>query len=159
MSNTLTYSVLAVSVLSFFCLMSRMDFIVHNLLYSYGLRFSYEWANVYWATYSSLFVVFSMIMGATYWLASNRNAKDKRVSLAIIATVNVLVIGGLQDIMFFVFWSGGLPPNNIVWWWVPWNSLFGTWNSFKQVIAAGVSVLITAVLWMQIVGARTHVLD
>ena len=156
MSKVLTYAVLAVSILSFFCLMSRIDFIVHSILYGYGLEFSYEWANAYWATYSGSFVVFSVTIGSTYWLASNRDASDKRFSLTIIATVNVLMIGGVQDIMFFVFWSGGLPPDNVSWWWVPWTYLFGTWNSFMQVITAAMSVLITAALWIQLVGKNTN---
>lgn len=31
-----------------FVLLSRMDFIVNNTLYSYGLQFSYEWAGQFW---------------------------------------------------------------------------------------------------------------
>jgi hypothetical protein len=48
-------------------------------------------------------------------------------------TVALLSIGGLQDILFFVLWGGGLPQNSVVWWWMPWAGIFGTWNSVLQV--------------------------
>ena len=52
-----------------------------------------------------------------YWLGSNRTLKDLKISLGLFATVNILMIGGLQDLMFFTFWTNGLPPDNVVWWW------------------------------------------
>ncbi|MGQ9507022.1 MAG: hypothetical protein ACUVTB_04070 [Candidatus Bathycorpusculaceae bacterium] len=46
----------------------------------------------------------------------------------------LLSLGGLQDFLWFVFWGGGLPGGDVVWWWVPWFGLFGFWDSFLQLV-------------------------
>ncbi len=48
----LLFVVLLMSSLSVF-FFTRLDYVVHNELYKYGLQFSYEWAGHYW-TYSRL---------------------------------------------------------------------------------------------------------
>jgi hypothetical protein len=124
---------LAILVLSFFCLMSRMDFVVNSTLYGYGLRFSYDWAREYWVTYNAIFVAFALAVSCAYWFGSNRTRKDMKFSIALLITIVLFTLGGLQDLMFFVFWAGGLPPSNVVWWWAPWTNLVGTWNSMIQI--------------------------
>lgn len=46
---------------------NRMDYVVHNDLYRYGLQFNYEWAGRYW-TYSSLILG---LLGATISTSSS----------------------------------------------------------------------------------------
>ena len=135
--------------------MSRIDFIVHATLYDHGLRFSYDWASEYWMIYTVTFVVFSAATSLMYWLGSAKTARDLRFSLALLATVNILMIGGLQDIMFYILWYGGLPANNIVWWWVPWSHILGTWTSTTQVILASIALMTTGLLWKLVAGKDT----
>lgn len=125
--------ILAALILGFFTLMSRIDFIVHNTLYQYGLKFSYEWANNYWLTYNTIFITFGITLAFVYWVASKKTTRDLKLSLAMAGTITLLTIGGLQDILFFILWNGGLPHNSIVWWWMPWTSIVGTWNSLSQI--------------------------
>jgi len=132
--------------------MSRIDFIVHGTLYRYGLRFSYEWANEYWFTYSATFIAFSGIIGLMYWLGSSKTVKDLKISVGLVVTVNILMIGGLQDVLFYVLWCGGLPANDVVWWWIPWSHFFGTWNSLMQIILTSFTFSTTAFLWIIILG-------
>ena len=120
-------------VLLFFCLMSRMDYVVNSTLYDYGLRFSYEWAEGYWVTYNSIFVAFALAMSCAYWFGSHKTRMDMKFSIALFTTIVLLTAGGLQDVIFFVFWAGGLPPNNVVWRWSPLTNLVGTWNSTIQI--------------------------
>jgi len=140
----------ALSIFLYFCLLSRIDFIVHGDLYHYGLQFSYEWANEYWITYFASYAYFSIVIGFVYWLASNRTRKDLKVSIGLIATVNLLLIGGLADIMFFSLWAGGLPPDNFMWWWVPWYQIFGVWTSSMQINLMAFISLIVASMWIKI---------
>jgi hypothetical protein len=119
--------------------MSKIDFIVHDTLYKYGLFFSYEWANNYWLTYNAIFISFGVILGVTYWLASNKTKRDFKFSLSLFLVVTLLAVGGLQDILFFVLWGGGLPQMSVVWWWAPWISILGTWNSGMQIVLAGLT--------------------
>lgn len=125
--------ILLTLILLFFTLMSRIDYIVHATLYQYGLQFSYAWANSYWFTYNALFVLFAVMAGLTYWLASNKTMRDLKLSFALLGTIMFLALGGLQDILYFTLWGGGLPPTSVVWWWVPWNNILGTWNSSMQI--------------------------
>jgi hypothetical protein len=124
---------LAILVLLFFCLMSRMDYVVNSTLYDYGLRFSYDWAGEYWVTYNAIFVAFALAVSCAYWFGSHKTRRDMKFSIALLVTIVLFTLGGLQDVMFFVLWGGGLPPSNVVWWWVPWTNLIGTWNSAIQV--------------------------
>ncbi len=116
----------------FFLFMSRIDFIVNSVLYNYGLVFSYNWANTYWLTYNFTFVVFSAMASFVYWLGSRKTSCDKKVVVALLVTINLLALGGLQDILYFSIWAGGLPVNSVVWWWSQWKGVFGTWNSLLQ---------------------------
>lgn len=140
--------VLAVLILGFFALMSRIDYTVHSIMYNYGLHFSYDWANQYWITYNATFVLFSLIVAYACWFGSKKTKSDLKVAVALLLTIDLLALGGLQDIMFFVLWSGGLPPTSVVWWWVPWTKITGTWNSLTQVGFTTLTVCLSSVMWM-----------
>jgi len=43
-------------VFLFFISLSGLDFIVHRVLYGYGLRFSYDWAVPYWTSLRLIYV-------------------------------------------------------------------------------------------------------
>lgn len=137
----------AVAVFAFFCLMSKFDFIVHKTLYSYGLVFSYEWALDYWVTYWIAFIVFSVIIAVMYWLGSGRTEGDLMFSSTLCVTINLLMVGGVQDLLFFVLWGDGLPSGGVVWWWSPWVYIFGTWNSSMQLVLSSLMVSGTVFIW------------
>lgn len=131
----------------FFSFMARIDFVVNATLYDYGLVFSYNWAIPYWTTYYTIFMVFSLIVGFIYWVGSLKAVYDMKVAVALFATINSLAISGLQDVLYFIFWAGGLPPNNVVWWWSHWISVFGTWNSVMQVALTVIAIAISTSIW------------
>lgn len=141
-------------VFLFFSLMSRIDFIVHNKVYYYGLRFSHQWANEYWIVYCATFYTFSLSIGFMYWLGSNKNKQDTKISLALITSMALLFIGGATDIMFFVLWVGKLPPENVMWWWMHWYCIFGVWTTSMQLILTAIISLIIVLLWVQTLRLR-----
>ena len=145
------------SIFFYFCLLSRIDFIVHGDLYRYGLKFSYEWANQYWITYFAAYAHFSIVIGFIYWLASNRTKKDLRVSIGLAATASLLQIGGLADIIFFSLWAGGLPPDNVIWWWTPWYQIFGVWTSSMQIVLMILMSLAVVLMWVRILSFSNSV--
>jgi hypothetical protein len=55
-------------IFMFFVLMSGLDFVVHRVLYGYGLRFSFDWAVFYWNVYSGVFFAFGVAAGFVYWV-------------------------------------------------------------------------------------------
>lgn len=130
--------------------MSCLDFLVHRVLYSYGLRFSYSWAVPYWWLYGGVFLVFSVVVSFAYWLGSGRSRRNIRVGFGLFLSVCLLFWGGLTDVLWFVLWNGGLPADSVSWWWTPWFQLFGFWNSSAQLLLlCGVSILLV-LLWVLI---------
>jgi hypothetical protein len=137
-------------VFLFFIFMSGLDFVVHRVLYGYGLRFSYDWAVGYWVVYGCVFFVFSVVVGFVYWIGSDKRKRDVKVSLGLSLSVFLLFLGGLQDVVWFVFWSGGLPGDIVVWWWMPWFEVFGSWNSSLQLCLLASMFAIVGVFWIWI---------
>jgi len=138
--------ILAFIVGLFFAIMARVDFVVHAMLYNHGLEFSYDWAYQYWVAYDALFVAFSAMAAVTYWLSSQKTGRDKKIAVALALTINLLTLGGLEDVMYFA-WNGNLPPVNEVWWWSPWTNVFGTWNSVMQLTMLATMMAISALAW------------
>jgi len=79
-----------------------------------------------------VFVAFAVMVAVTYWLSSQRTSQDKKAAVALAVTINLLTLGGLEDVLYFA-WDGGLPAASEVWWWSPWTNVFGTWNSIMQI--------------------------
>jgi len=144
----LKISFLTFLVLTFFILMSGIDFIVHGTLYSYGLKFSFKWAVIYWSFYNTVFLCFALIVGYVYWFGSRRTKQDFKISLCLSMSIIVLAVAGLQDVIGYVFWQGGLPPDSVAWWWAPWYQIFGFWTSSSQLILTMVSVSSVVLLWV-----------
>ena len=63
--------------------------------------------------------------------------------------MSLLAVAGTADIMVFVFWIGRLPPENVMWWWMPWYPIFGFWTSSMQLVFAAIIYLIIVFLWVQ----------
>jgi len=130
--------------------MSGLDFVVHRVLYGYGLRFSYDWAVVYWVAFSGVFLLFGAVVGFGYWLGSGRGRSAVRMSVLLCVSVCLLFWGGLEDVFWFVFWGGGLPSVAVVWWWTPWFGLLGFWNSLCQLVLLSVVFAVVVAFWIRI---------
>jgi hypothetical protein len=148
----LKWLLLCFLVFLFFVLMSGLDFVVHRVLYGYGLRFSYDWAVGYWIVYWCVFLVFSVVVGFVYWVGSGKGRGDVRVGLGLSLSVFLFSLGGLQDVFWFVFWSGGLPGDGVVWWWMPWFRVFGFWNSGLQLCLLGSVFVVVGLVWIVVLG-------
>ena len=127
--------------------MGRLDFIVNSNLYKFGLVFSYDWANSYWLAYDLTFFVFSVMVAYIYWFGCPKQTCDKKIVVALLVTINALALGGLEDILYFVLWGGGLPAGGVVWWWSMWKGFFGTWNSIMQVELTLGTAALSVVTW------------
>ena len=137
-------------VFLFFVFSSGLDFIVHKVLYGYGLRFSYDWASSYWSFYGCIYLVFSISVGFVYWLGSGKSGKDIKVAFGLFLSIFMLFLGGFADILWFVFWDEGLPSGEVVWWWSPWFRVFGFWNSFLQLFLLGLVFVSLLLFWIWI---------
>jgi len=134
-------------VFLFFVFMAGLDFVVHGVLYGFGLRFSFDWAVFYWRVFGFVFFVFGLTIAFAYWLGSGRSRRDFWVSLCIFLSIVLPFLGGLEDILWFVVWGGGLPDANVIWWWTPWYGLFGFWNISMQITALCVTFSLVVAFW------------
>jgi len=139
---------LCVLVFLFFVFMAGLDFVVHGVLYGFGLCFSFEWAVFYWWVFGGVFFVFSVVVGFVYWFGSEGRRRDVLVGFCLFLSVFLLFVGGLEDVLWFVLYGGGLPDASVVWWWVPWFGLFGFWNSVLQLVLLGVVFVVVGLVWV-----------
>lgn len=140
----------------FFTIMAKLDFLVHSSLYNYGLVFSYEWANTYWLIYGIAFFAFSLMACFVYWASSPKTFHTKKVAACILLTINLLAIGGLQDLIYFAIWDGGLPTAGVEWWWSYWTYVFGTWNTPMQITLTSIMIAISIVAWSFTLRAKPY---
>jgi hypothetical protein len=146
--------VLCVLVFLFFVFMAGLDFVVHRVLYGFGLCFSFGWAVFYWWVFGCVFFVFSGVVGFVYWFGSGRRRRDVVVGFCLFLSVLLLFVGGLEDVLWFVLWGGGLPGGDVVWWWVPWFGVFGFWNSGLQLVLLGFVGVVVGLVWVVVLKFR-----
>ena len=60
----------------------------------------------------------------------------------------MLAIAGLQDVVGYILWQGGLPSDGVVWWWTPWYQILGFWTSSSQLALTLTSVSGVIFLWI-----------
>ncbi len=114
--------VLSFLIFMFFVLMSGLDFVVHGVLYYYGLQFSFDWA-VFLLECLHL-RVHCLCGGCGLCILVGFWQKPERFESEFMFVFEYLPV---------VFWRlAGLPPDDVVWWWMPWYRLFGFWNNFAQ---------------------------
>src|SRR3972149_178150 len=89
-------------------LFTRLDYIVHNDLYLYGLQFSYEWATNYW-TYARLLLASislasaTTVISATLVLLSAR--KTIEINTAKIASSTLIATGAVALVISITYAS------------------------------------------------------
>ena len=125
----------------FLCI-TGIDFVVNNILYSYGLGFSFGWYIPYVVGLSS--IIFS-ICGLVMW-QSYEDIGDVSVALKRGLIIFLAHLGGLIDCLYFlvfdetkIFWG------EWTWMWQYW--LFGTWTWMLQVIWSFSFFLLIVGLW------------
>ena len=137
----------------FFCqitliLITGIDFIIHEVLYNYGLRFDYTWANLYWIILTALFWAVAAVGTSAYLI--DREKVSKRKTLAVFITLLTEYYGGWLDTVFFIIerlrrgtWGNAF--NN--WWWHPYSSWFGHWDLNSNLVLNTVTFISLIALW------------
>jgi hypothetical protein len=76
-------------------------------------------------------IAISVVTCAIYW-----SVKGVRVMLpvAVLACTLILLISGLEDLIYFALGANGFPAANMNWNWLLQSRLFGFWNTTIHVI-------------------------
>ena len=112
------------AAIGIFCLavlsLTRLDFVVNNILYSYGLTFSEAWHQEYSILY---FLAYQLLIFTL--LAYTRNLK-------LFMFFQVFVLTSTQDLIYFGLWQGSFPAHE--WVWTAEYKILGFWNTTSQTL-------------------------
>ena len=113
---------------------TRIDFIVHNVLYQYGLNFSYEWASSYWAMLGNVFILVSALIVIAYLMGAKEINKHT-LSIGLLLGFSVYALGVNLDLLWFTVFLGELPVLSEHWWWMPMDGFLGVkWTTLHQIL-------------------------
>jgi hypothetical protein len=101
-------------------LFTRVDFLVNESLYHYGLHFNENW----YAEYTNLYALYYQFLILSL-LVYTRNLK-------LLVFMEVFVLTSTQDMVYFGLWQGAFPK--IDWWWTPFYRIFGSWTTTQQIL-------------------------
>ena len=114
--NLVAFGIFSFSVL----LLTRLDFLINNILYTFGLTFSEGWYQEYAILY---FLAYQLVVFIL--LAYTRNLK-------LFAFFQVFVLTSTQDLVYFGIWEGSFPAHE--WVWMVYYRIFGFWNTASQIL-------------------------
>ena len=114
-------NLVAIGIFSFsVLLLTRLDFLINNILYNFGLSFSealyQEYSVLYFLAYQLLVFIL---------LAYTKNLK-------LFAFFQVFVLTSTQDLVYFGIWEGSFPAHE--WVWIVYYQIFGFWNTTSQIV-------------------------
>lgn len=109
-------------ILFFFAvlILTKLDFVVNEALYEYGLQFSYGWYHEYVFHYA---LSYQLILLLLYlWTCDWK----------LILVLEGFVLSSGQDLIFFTVWNRGFPEGE--WTWMIFHRIFGFWNTNTQIL-------------------------
>jgi len=114
-------NLVAIGIFSFsVLLLTRLDFLINNILYNFGLTFSEAWYQEYIVLY---FLAYQLVVFIL--LAYTRNLK-------LFAFFQVFVLTSTQDLVYFGLWEGSFPSHE--WVWMVYYRILGFWNTASQIL-------------------------
>ncbi|MGD2065913.1 MAG: hypothetical protein PVI43_01925 [Candidatus Bathyarchaeota archaeon] len=114
-------------------LLTRLDYLINNVLYSFGLSYSELWHQEYGIIYSLAYqlVIFTLLL-------YTRNLK-------LFVLFQAFVLTSTQDLVYFALWESSFPASD--WVWMNQYSLFGFWNTATQILLSLGSLSIILILF------------
>jgi hypothetical protein len=120
--------------------LTALDHLIHQTLYAFGLRFSYEWADPYW-------ILLSLVFALTTFLATVP-IENRDVAWRVGFTFFGEWVGGFLDTIFWLL-HGRLPPETEIWWWNPFHRFLQVeWHTLNQYSWNIIWAIILLVVWL-----------
>jgi len=131
-------------------LLTRLDFIINNVLYNFGLNFSETWHQEYSILY---FLAYQLVIFTL--LAYTK-------SLKLFTFFQVFILTSTQDLVYFGLWEGSFPSHE--WTWMTYYRFFGFWDTTSQILLSVSSLSSVMVLfrfdrvqvWIQSISLAKH---
>ena len=96
-------------------LLTRLDYLINNTLYSFGLNYSEAWHQEYGVIY---FLAYQLVIFTL--LAYTKNLK-------LFMFFQAFVLTSTHDLVYFGLWEGSFPARE--WIWMTQYRIFGFWNT------------------------------
>jgi hypothetical protein len=141
-------------ILTALCLvfLTYVDFIVHGILYHYGLVFSYAWAIPYWVGFAAFNVTLAILVGVVYLMSRENTLRNVYTAWMLGLTMLWQYFSGNEDLLWFVIaklhgWNWiGLEEH---WTWSPYNMIFNTvWTTKDQIALTVIMNCVLVGLWV-----------
>lgn len=132
-------------------IITGIDFIMHEVLYHYGLKFSYNWAYPYWLLLGSLFWIIALIGVSGYYI--DRHKQNRAKAIGLFSTFLIQYHFGMLDTVFFIIerLRRGTWINLFTnWWWHPFSSWFGHWDLNMNIALNIIGLIILLIIWAYI---------
>ena len=113
-------------------LLTRLDFLINNILYDFGLIFSEGWYQEYSVLYFLSYQLVVFIL-----LVYTRNLK-------LFLFFEVFVLTSTQDLVYFGLWQGSFPAHE--WTWMIQYRILGFWNTITQLLLSAASLTSISIL-------------
>ena len=127
-------NLVAIGIFSFsVLLLTRLDFLINNILYNFGLSFSEAWYQEYTILY---FLAYQLVVFIL--LAYTKNLK-------LFAFFQVFLLTSTQDLVYFGLWKGSFPSHE--WVWMVYYRIFGFWNTTSQILLSLFSLSSSMILF------------
>jgi hypothetical protein len=116
----------AIALTAFSCLVliyTRLDYLVNDELYFYGLKFSGNW------------FVTNQIVYILLYQSGILTLQLYHKNLKLTLFLEAFVVTSTQDLVFFGLWNHGVFPV-AQWTWTTYYALIGFWNTNTQILAS-----------------------
>lgn len=124
----------AIGIFSFsVLLLTRLDFLINNIFYRFGLIFSEGWYQEYTILYFLAYQLVILVL-----LAYTRK-------LNLFLFFEVFVLTSTQDLVYFILWQGSFPAHESVW--MVQYRIFGFWNTTTQLLLSTSRIALITILF------------
>jgi hypothetical protein len=129
-----------------------LDYMMNDIGYFYGLQFSWVWAFQWWLGLTIVMLSVSVLVSLSYLLLREESKRNYYTAFMLGLTMWWQQLSGNMDLIFFLFdkirgtwWIKW----DTIWWWSPFNWLFGfPWTSKQQVAMTALLDLVLIGLWV-----------
>ena len=128
------------------------DYMANCIFYEHGLQFSWQWAFQWWTILTVTMAIISLLVATSYLLMREPTKRHYYTAFMIGFSIWWQQVSGNMDLIFFLFdkirgtyWIDW----DTVWWWSPFNWLFGfEWTSKNQVAMTAIFDVFWLGLWV-----------
>lgn len=132
-------------------LLTGIDYIMHNWLYNWGLRFDYSWAYPYWILLALTFVSIGAVGASAYVLDRKRRfirLKKKKIFAVFFTLIAEHFAAYLDSLFWLIHALAGKRVDWISnWWWSPYSKIFGYWNLGANLLLNLITLILLYKMW------------